>query len=342
MPIQIDVSGKNKDYTPAPRGTHQAVCCDVVDLGVVESNFNGETKLRDMVRVVWQIAERMDGGKRFSVGKRYTASLHERAALRKDIEEWLERKLTPEDLQALAEGLEDFLIGRNAILRITHDERTGTDGTLRTYANITTIMPYEGQEPMEPEDYLRACERDDWQEPKHVRDGNGGSNGTGAAGSNPSHSTASVAAATQSRAVTPATMNLASGAAVDELIEQSAELLGTAKGMKKLDELVHQATRGERDLRTLTVDDVAHVRQLLRQIKPTEAVMSKAATPASTGGTVDDSIFDDESEPGYIADSKERERILADGATDAAGKGKSRKAQPALVEAQAGSSYPAN
>ena len=41
MPIIAKTGG---DFTPAPAGTHAAVCVDVIDLGVIEVNYQGKVK----------------------------------------------------------------------------------------------------------------------------------------------------------------------------------------------------------------------------------------------------------------------------------------------------------
>ena len=44
-----------KKYTPAPAGTHQAVCVDVVDLGVIEKTWQGKTRRQPCVQFRFQI-----------------------------------------------------------------------------------------------------------------------------------------------------------------------------------------------------------------------------------------------------------------------------------------------
>ena len=97
MPIMV--SGKSgTNFTPAPAGTHAAVCVDVVDLGILEVSFGGKTKQQHKINLVWQIDEERDDGKPFTVRKRYTCSLHEKAALRKDLEAWRGRPFTDQEL----------------------------------------------------------------------------------------------------------------------------------------------------------------------------------------------------------------------------------------------------
>ena len=82
----IATAGDSKTYTPAPAGSHQAVCVDVIDKGILEVTYAGKTKKQHKVSLAWQIEELRDDGKRFLVYKRYTLSLNEKATLRHDLE----------------------------------------------------------------------------------------------------------------------------------------------------------------------------------------------------------------------------------------------------------------
>jgi hypothetical protein len=139
-------------FTPAPAGTHAAVCVDVVDLGVVETNWQGKVTRKHKVSIVWQIDEDRDDGKPFAVRKRYTLSLHEKAALRKDLESWRGRAFTEEELQGF--DLENLLrIG--CLLNIIHASKDG-----QTYSNVASIMKLpKGMQAPEPRDYVRVCDR---------------------------------------------------------------------------------------------------------------------------------------------------------------------------------------
>ena len=78
----------NGTYTPAPEGVHDAVCCDVADLGIVETTWQGETKSQHKVRIVWQLGTKMEDGRPYSIGRRYGLTLHEKSSLFKDLKTW--------------------------------------------------------------------------------------------------------------------------------------------------------------------------------------------------------------------------------------------------------------
>lgn len=153
MPI-IAKGGDTKTYALATQGVHQAVCVDVIDLGLLKSSFpderTGEPKMQHKVNVVWQIDETRDDGKRFQLYKRYTLSLHEKATLRHDLQSWRGKAFTPEELF----GFDiEKLIGANGLINVQH--RKSDDGT-KTYANVVAVMPLvKGMIKMVAKDYER-------------------------------------------------------------------------------------------------------------------------------------------------------------------------------------------
>lgn len=162
--MPIIVKAPTSDFKPAPEGLFQAVCVDVVDLGNVESEYKGEVKIQHKVRVAWQIMERdEETGKRYLVLARYTASLHEKAKLRKDLEAWRGRKFTTDELAGF--DLE-AVIGANCQLQIIHNVKDGT-----TYANIAAIVPLgKGAMKIDPEGYVRVKDRPKDHDQAHADD----------------------------------------------------------------------------------------------------------------------------------------------------------------------------
>jgi hypothetical protein len=96
----------------------------------------------------------MDDGRPFIVQKRYTASLNEKATLRKELESWRGRPFTQEELDAFDL---DKLIGANCQLNIQHVTKEG-----KLYANVVSIVPLGKNMPkMESNDYVRVQDRPD-------------------------------------------------------------------------------------------------------------------------------------------------------------------------------------
>jgi hypothetical protein len=152
MPI---VAKKEASFIPAPEGQFRSVCCDVVDLGIIETTFNKETKKKHMIRVTFQIEEEQEEtGKPYIVSQRFTLSMHEKANLRKFLESWRGKSYTETEA---AVGIDvELMIGQNAVIQVAHNVRNG-----ETYANIQSIMrPMKGMEKLVVRDYVRVKDRD--------------------------------------------------------------------------------------------------------------------------------------------------------------------------------------
>lgn len=149
------------DFTPAPPGPAQAVCVDVVDLGMVEKTYKDNTKKVPMVRFTWELSKKMPEGRPYIAGARFTNSMHEKASLRKFLESWRGKPFTKEQIDGF--DLEK-LLGANALLNIVHKE-VGEN----TYANIASISPLlDGMTKLQPTgNFKRAKDRDDYVAPNY-------------------------------------------------------------------------------------------------------------------------------------------------------------------------------
>jgi hypothetical protein len=146
MPLNIRNTGA-KDFKKVPAGIHAAVCNMVVDCGIQPG---GRFKPRHQVYIRWEIpSERVEWTDRhgtshegpMNIGKFYTASLAEKAALRRDLENWRGRPFTREELA----GFDLFkILGTACQLMVAHS----TQGS-ETYANVTGVMgfPRDMQKP---------------------------------------------------------------------------------------------------------------------------------------------------------------------------------------------------
>lgn len=140
-------------FDPAPEGLWPFVCADVVDLGMVEGKYG----TKPMIKIVCQLEERDERGKRFQVHARYGLSLHAKSRLRPMLEAWRGRKFTQEELQGF--DLEN-LVGACGQVQVVHSIRE--EGGY--YANIQAIVPFpKGTTKLAVEDYVRVKDRDKQQ-----------------------------------------------------------------------------------------------------------------------------------------------------------------------------------
>lgn len=140
MALKLPVSGGGGDFKRLPAGSHIAICNLIADLGLQPGSAAFPNPKRQ-VYVRFEIpAERVewekDGVKHEGpqvIGKSYTASMNEKANLRKHLEGWRGKNFT--DAEA-----EDFdlasVLGKPCMLIVSESENGG-----KTYSNIASVGP---------------------------------------------------------------------------------------------------------------------------------------------------------------------------------------------------------
>jgi hypothetical protein len=139
----VSVIVKDKEYPLPPEGLHDALCIDVEP---IESEMKPEAYgggIRDVSRVVWALAETdPQTGKQYTVSKKYSLSLHEKATLAKDLTSWRGRPFSPEERKGF--DIEKLLLVPCRLL-IVHNvsEKSG-----KTFANVEKVMKAEPGKPL--------------------------------------------------------------------------------------------------------------------------------------------------------------------------------------------------
>lgn len=126
----------SSNFTPAPAGAHRSVCIGFLDLGTQKTEYQGQTSHKRLIRIRWELCdELMPDGKPFTISKRYTWSMSDKATLRKDLESWRGKPFEKADF-----GPSGFdtkkLLGVPCLITIVH-----ADGANGSYAKITGISP---------------------------------------------------------------------------------------------------------------------------------------------------------------------------------------------------------
>lgn len=143
------------DFEPAPEGLHPAICVDVVDKGMVESQWGTSHK----IQIRWQLDGHSDAGvredgKQWLVTRQFTLSLHEKAALRGFLVSWRGKQFTAEELKGF--DLEN-IVGAACMIQVLHNK--SQDGQ-RVFANVQNIMPLHKSIPKPvAHDYVRVADR---------------------------------------------------------------------------------------------------------------------------------------------------------------------------------------
>lgn len=130
------VSSTGGDFKPIPEGAYIATCVRLIDLGTQVTTFQGADKLQRKVLVAWEVPDEMvefNGEQQPAmIVQRYTASLSDKANLRKHLEAWRGRRFTEDELRGF--DLKNVL-GKPCQIQVVHAEAGGN-----TYANIAAIM----------------------------------------------------------------------------------------------------------------------------------------------------------------------------------------------------------
>lgn len=136
MSLTITDKGGNDDFSKLEKGMYEGALYSIVDIGSKEYKFgNEDPKKTHKVVLSFEITKALDpadnqtlmeDGRPFGVSKTYTLSLHEKAALRLDIESWRGRSLSDEELA----GFDLIkLLGQTAKIEIELTQKTTINGT---------------------------------------------------------------------------------------------------------------------------------------------------------------------------------------------------------------------
>lgn len=138
MPI-IATRESDHEYENAPADTYIGVCYRIIDLGTQQIEWQGEVKRQHKVMISWELNAAMSDGQPFTMHKRYTLSLHEKAQLCKDLEAWRGRPFTEDEAKGFDIGT---VLGAPCMMQIVHTSKNG-----KTYANINALMKFKGDAP---------------------------------------------------------------------------------------------------------------------------------------------------------------------------------------------------
>lgn len=113
------------DFAQCPKGSHIARCIKLIDIGTQKGEYEGKVTVRRQLIITWELPNELipNGeleGKPFGVSRFYTASLGEKAALRKDLENWRGRKFTEKELSGFDPKA---ILGAPCMLSVVHTEK---------------------------------------------------------------------------------------------------------------------------------------------------------------------------------------------------------------------------
>lgn len=124
----------DKTFAPVPQGNHVAVCYRVIDLGTQQIEWKGETKRQHKLLISWEIPdEKMDDGRPFTIGQKFTWSMSDKANLRKVLESWRGKGFTEDDFGPNGFDIKN-VIGAGCMVNVVHEKKGD-----KTYSNIASV-----------------------------------------------------------------------------------------------------------------------------------------------------------------------------------------------------------
>lgn len=129
---------KSSDFKRIPPGSHIAVCDIVADIGLQETFFGTKRQVYLRFEVPQERWKYEKDGKQMEgpgvIGNFYTASMSNKANLRKLLEGWRSKQFTKEEAERFDIS---SVLGKPCMLAVTESE--SNDGT--KYSNISSISP---------------------------------------------------------------------------------------------------------------------------------------------------------------------------------------------------------
>lgn len=127
------------DFSPAPEGTHAAICTRFIDLGTQYSEkFD---KNAHEVLVSWLLAdEMMSDGRPFMLNKNYTFSMHEKANFRRDLESWRGKKFEKADFGPGGFDTKN-LLNKPCLLTVVHSIGESVYANVKSVSGLPKGMP---------------------------------------------------------------------------------------------------------------------------------------------------------------------------------------------------------
>lgn len=112
------------DFEQVPTGSHIARCIKMIDIGTQKSEYQGRATIKRQIIMAWETPLEMmspeHGGKPFVVSKFYTASLNEKANLRKDLANWRGRDFSEQELLGFDSK---NLLDKGCMISVIHNEK---------------------------------------------------------------------------------------------------------------------------------------------------------------------------------------------------------------------------
>jgi len=132
MAHQSKAPDSDQDFEITPAGNHFARCCLVAYMGWHEHEFQGKKNLKPDMLFTFELCNTRNAeGKPFTISAFYTDSLHEKANMRRMLENWRGRAFSKEELR----GFEiNKVLDKPCLVSVVHKENKTKDIKARIQA----------------------------------------------------------------------------------------------------------------------------------------------------------------------------------------------------------------
>jgi hypothetical protein len=140
MAIIASSNGSTRELIPA--GNYIARCYQMIQIGTVQEQYMGETKVLPKVRIGWELPletrvfKEENGEQPLVIAKEYTLSMNEKANLRKDLASWRGKDFSEEEAKSFDVT---NLLGKACMLNIIH--KASKSDASKVYEQIAGITP---------------------------------------------------------------------------------------------------------------------------------------------------------------------------------------------------------
>lgn len=133
----------DKEWEQPPIGNQVARCIRVIELGTRKNEWEGRVSWKRETLIVWELPECLmtEGdfaGKPFTISQFYTASLGEKANLRRDLQNWRGRAFTDEELNGFDQRK---ILGQPCLLNLINKNGKVRIGSISPVVKGMTIPP---------------------------------------------------------------------------------------------------------------------------------------------------------------------------------------------------------
>jgi hypothetical protein len=141
-----------------PKGSFVAKCIDVIDLGMVDEEWEGVVKKKHKIVLRFWAGQYNEDNQPVYASQRFTLSLHENAALRPFLVGWRGEEFTDAELKKFDV---ESLIGQDAYITVVQVKKGD-----KVFANVkSAAMPPSGMSIDDLPDYVRVGDREQVGEP---------------------------------------------------------------------------------------------------------------------------------------------------------------------------------